>query len=117
MAAQDVLHAYFNDLLAERRRCPGADLLSALASASEDDDRLTDHEITSTAILLFAAGFETTTNLIGNGLLALLTHPEEMDRLRSDRSLAPSAVEELLRWDSPVHAQSPHGSGRHGGGW
>lgn len=102
MAAQDVLQAYFTDLLGERRRCPGADLLSGLAAASEDDDRLTDHEITSTAILLFAAGFETTTNLIGNGLLALLTHPGEMARLRADPSLAPRAVEELLRWDSPV---------------
>jgi cytochrome P450 len=102
MAAQDVLQDYFTDLLAERRRRPGTDLLSGLAAACDDDDRLTDHEITSTAILLFAAGFETTTNLIGNGLLALLTHPGEMDRLCADPSLAPGAVEELLRWDSPV---------------
>jgi len=102
MAAQDTLHAYFATLLAQRRRQPGPDLLSGLAAAADDDDRLTDYEITSTAILLFAAGFETTTNLIGNGVLALLQHPQEMARLRSDPTMMPSAVEELLRWDSPV---------------
>jgi cytochrome P450 len=102
MAAQDTLQAYFTELLAERRRRPAADLLTGLAAACDSDDRLTDHEITTTAILLFAAGFETTTNLIGNGLLALLTHPDQMERLRADPSLVPRAVEELLRWDSPV---------------
>jgi cytochrome P450 len=66
------LGAYFEAFLAERRREPRDDLMSALAQASENDDRLTDDEILSTAILLFSAGFETTTNLLGNGLLALL---------------------------------------------
>ena len=70
--------------------------------ARESDDRLTDEEITSTAILLFAAGFETTTNLLGNGLLALLRHPDQLADWRAHPDIAPSAVEELLRFDSPV---------------
>jgi cytochrome P450 len=100
--AQLELARYFTDLLAQRRRHPQDDLLTGLAEAREHDDALTDEEIVSTAVLLFAAGFETTTNLIGNGLWALLHHPAEMERLRADPDLAPSAVEELLRWDSPV---------------
>ena len=63
---------------------------------------MTDDEIASTAILLFAAGFETTTNLLGNGLLALLTHPDQMQLWRLHPEIAPTAVEELLRFDSPV---------------
>jgi cytochrome P450 len=63
---------------------------------------LTDHEIVATVILIFAAGFETTTNLIGNGLWCLLHNRDEMQRLRNDRSLAPAAVEEMLRYQSPV---------------
>jgi cytochrome P450 len=96
------LGAYFEALLAERRREPRDDLMSALADASEDDDRLTDEEILSTAILLFSAGFETTTNLLGNGLLALLSHPAQLADWRAHPEIAPSAVEELLRFDSPV---------------
>lgn len=106
MAAQDQLKSYFTDLLAERRRRPADDLLTALAQARESDDALTDGEIIATAILLFAAGFETTTNLIGNGLLALLEHPDQLGRLQADPGLAPSAVEELLRFDSPVQVNS-----------
>ncbi len=96
------LGAYFEAFLAERRREPRDDLMSALAEASENDDRLTDDEILSTAILLFSAGFETTTNLLGNGLLALLAHPEQLADWRAHPEIAPSAVEELLRFDSPV---------------
>jgi cytochrome P450 len=96
------LGTYFDALLAERRREPRDDLMSALAEASEDNDQLTDEEILSTAILLFSAGFETTTNLLGNGLLALLTHPEQLADWRAHPEIAPSAVEELLRFDSPV---------------
>ena len=66
------------------------------------DDQLSTEEIVATAILLFAAGFETTTNLLGNGLLALLTHPEQLADWRAHPDIAPSAVEELLRFDSPV---------------
>jgi cytochrome P450 len=96
------LGAYFEALLAERRREPRDDLMSALAQASENDDRLTDDEILSTAILLFSAGFETTTNLLGNGLLALLAHPDQLTDWRAHPEIAPTAVEELLRFDSPV---------------
>ncbi|HEX4126379.1 MAG TPA: cytochrome P450 [Acidimicrobiales bacterium] len=96
------LAEYFVGLLDERRRQPRDDLLSALVQARESDDRLTDDEITSTAILLFSAGFETTTNLLGNGLLALLRHPAQLDDWRHHPEIAPTAVEELLRFDSPV---------------
>ncbi len=106
LAAQDRMRAYFADLLAARRRHPADDMLTALAQAKESDDALTDDEIVATAILLFAAGFETTTNLIGNGLLALLRHPDQFRRLRSEPDLAPAAVEELLRYDSPVQVNS-----------
>jgi cytochrome P450 len=102
IAAIDQLGAYFGQLLEERRRTPRDDLMSGLAQAHENDDRLTDDEVCSTAILLFAAGFETTTNLLGNGLLALLRHPDQLHRWRSDPTVGPTAVEELLRWDSPV---------------
>jgi cytochrome P450 len=92
----------FGDLIAERRAQPTDDLLSMLIHVEESGDQLTHDELISTVLLLFGAGFETTTNLIGNGLLALLDHPDEMARLRADRALLPTAVEELLRWDSPV---------------
>jgi cytochrome P450 len=101
-AADAQLASYFADLVAERRADPRDDLLSKLIEAEDKGDQLTEHELISTAILLFAAGFETTTHLIGNGLLALLRHPEQVARLRADRSLLPRAVEELLRYDSPV---------------
>jgi cytochrome P450 len=105
--AQDEARGYFAELLADRRRTPRDDMLSALAHARESDDQLTDDEVIATAILLFAAGFETTTNLIGNGVLALLQHPAEFDRLRADpAALAQSATEELLRWDSPVQVNA-----------
>lgn len=106
LAAQDEMRVYFDDLLSERRRHPTDDMLSALAQARESDDALTDDEVIATAILLFGAGFETTTNLIGNGLLALLRHPDQMRMLRADPALGPSAVEELLRYDSPVQVNS-----------
>ncbi|HXN61674.1 MAG TPA: cytochrome P450 [Acidimicrobiales bacterium] len=96
------LSEYFFALLEDRRRNPRDDLLSSLVEARENDDRLTNEEVASTAILLFAAGFETTTNLLGNGLLALLTHPEQLADWRAHPDIAPTAVEELLRFDSPV---------------
>ena len=106
LAAQEQMRAYFFELLDERRRSPQEDLLSGMLEAGESDDRLTDDEIVSTAILLFAAGFETTTNLIGNGLSALMANPVEFDRLRADPGLTATAVEELLRYDSPVQMNS-----------
>ncbi len=92
----------FEGLIADRREHPTDDLLSQLVHVEEAGDQLSHDELISTVILLFAAGFETTTNLIGNGLLALLEHPGELQRLRDDRSLLTTGVEELLRWDSPV---------------
>src|SRR5262249_49451288 len=92
------IRAYFIGLLAEKRRRPGSDLLSTLVQA-KDEDRLTDDELVVLALLLFAAGFETTTNLIGNGLLGLLQHPDQLALLRSDPALFASLPDELLRYD------------------
>jgi cytochrome P450 len=92
---------YFSALLADKRARPAEDLLSRLV-ASHDADALDQEEMISTALLLFAAGFETTTNLLGNGLHALLRHPGQLRRLREHPELVPAAVEELLRYDSPV---------------
>src|SRR5262245_11426681 len=100
--AQDALTAYFARLIEERRRAPRPDLLSALIAAEEAGDRLTTQELFATGILLFIAGHETTVNLIGNGTLALLRNPEQMQRLRAEPGLIAGAVEELLRYDSPV---------------
>ena len=102
MAVQDQMAEYFAGLVADRRRHPSDDLLSGLVAARDEGDALSDDEVIGTAILLFAAGFETTTNLVGNGLLALLGHPDQLERWRADPGLARSGVEELLRWDSPV---------------
>jgi cytochrome P450 len=106
--AQMELVKYFTELVSKRRKEPRDDLLSHLIAVQEGGDRLSDAELISTAILLFGAGFETTTNLIGNGLYALLSHPEQLGRLRQDMagpqrsSAIRLAVEELLRFDSPV---------------
>ena len=96
------LVAYMDEILARRRREPGADILTALLEAEEDGARLSHEELLAFSILLLLAGHETTTNLIGNGLLALAQHPEQAARLRAEPALAPSAVEELLRYDSGV---------------
>jgi cytochrome P450 len=94
--------AYFEALFEQRRRTPQDDLITMLVQAEEAGDRLTTAELRANVALLFAAGHETTVNLIGNGLLALLTHPDQWTRLRDDRNLVPNAIEELLRYDSPV---------------
>jgi cytochrome P450 len=98
-AAQLGIRAYFLELIAEKRRQPGEDLLSTLATAEVGGDRLTDDELVTLASLLFAAGFETTTNLFGNGLLALLRQPEQLDLLRRDPSLVANLPDEFLRYD------------------
>ncbi len=103
------LAAYFTELIAARRAEPGDDLVSALVLARDHGDAgvaaggLTDSELLGTVFLLVMAGFDTTVNLIATGTLALLTHPGEMTRLRQDPSLLPAAVEELLRFTSPVN--------------
>jgi cytochrome P450 len=94
--------AYFRTLFAYRRANPGDDLTTALLAARENDDALTDDEVLANIGLLFVAGHETTTNLIGNGLLALHRNPAELARLQAEPGLIPNAVEELLRYDSPV---------------
>jgi hypothetical protein len=96
------LAAYFRELLAERRRAPQDDLLSAMIAAEEDGRALGEADVLSLCALLLAAGHETTTNLIGNAVLALLRHPDERKRLSQDPSLVAAAVEEFLRFDSPV---------------
>ena len=103
MVAGMHLFQYFNDLVDERRRQPHDDLLSALIAVEEDGERLTQAELLSTVTLLFVAGFETTMNLVGNGMLALLRNRDQLDRLRHDPALLRPGIEELLRYDSPVH--------------
>ena len=103
-AAGAMLHfaAYLVPLFEERRRAPRADLISALVAAEEAGDRLGADELLTTVVLLLTAGHETTMNLIGNGLLALLRNPDQLELLRARPELMASAVEELLRYDSPV---------------
>jgi cytochrome P450 len=97
------LIGYLNDLFAERRKAPRDDLVSALLAVEEEGDRLTEAELQSIVLLLFVAGHETTMNLIGNGTVALLQERSQWDLLCADPGLAPGAVEELLRFDGPVH--------------
>jgi cytochrome P450 len=99
--AGDELNAYFEDLIVRRRKEPTDDLLSYFISQA-DDGLLDEDELFSTVTLLFFAGFLTTTNLIGNGLVALFDHPTEQARLWEHPELAASAVEEIVRFDSPV---------------
>ena len=99
-AAAEMRH-YLGELAQARRRNPQDDLISALVGTG-DDDVLTEDELVTMAALLFSAGFETTTHLLGNGLVALLAHPEQAEALRRDPGLAPAAVEELVRFDSSV---------------
>ncbi len=100
--ALDSFDDYFRGLIEERRRVPKEDLLSSLIEAEEQGDRLSEAELLATCRLLLVAGHETTVNLIGNGILALLRHPDQLRMLRDDLSLSPSAVEEVLRYDPPV---------------
>jgi cytochrome P450 len=100
--AADEFEEYLRDLMGKRRAEPADDILSALVAVAESDDQLTVSELISTCYLLLVAGHETTANLIGNGTLALLRHPDQLRRLQQDPTLIRSAVEELLRYDSPV---------------
>jgi cytochrome P450 len=93
--------SYFRDAIAQVREDPREGLINALLTAELDGDRLTEEEIIANCIVTMVGGQETTTNLIGNGVLTLMRHPDQMERLRSDISLIPSAVEELLRYESP----------------
>lgn len=100
--AMEAFLRYIINLLAEKRARLGADLVSNLVQVEENGDQLSENELISMIFLLILAGHETTLNLIGNGTLALLEHPDQLQLLRSDPSLLPTAVEELLRYTSPV---------------
>jgi cytochrome P450 len=93
--------AYFQAAVAQQRVHPREGLIGALLNAEVDGDRLSEEEVVANTIVTMVGGQETTTNLIGNGILTLLRHPEELERLREDLSLLPPAVEELLRYESP----------------
>src|SRR5512135_891789 len=94
--------AYMQQLVAERRRQPGNDLLSGLIHAEENGDRLSEGELFSMLSLLIVAGHETTVSLIGNAVLALLQHPRSLEQIEQHPEAIPAAIEELLRFDSPV---------------
>jgi hypothetical protein len=100
------LSEYLRGEIAARRRAPREDLLSRLLAAHDHEDALSEDELIATCVLILLAGHETTTNLIGNGMLALSRHPEECERLCRDPRLVRSAVEEMLRFDSPVQMTS-----------
>ncbi|BBY25048.1 cytochrome P450 [Mycobacterium stomatepiae] len=102
LVAAGQLYEYFQQLIAARRSQPRDDLLSVLADAEIDDERLTDEDLLNFAFLLLVAGNETTRNLIALGTLALIAHPDQRRLLVADRALIPAAVEEMLRWNSPV---------------
>lgn len=107
LAAQQAwqnMNGHFKQLLDERGKSPRDDLVSALAHACEDGERLTEQEVIGTCGALLVAGHETTTNLISNAIWLLLQHPDQLNRLRNDASLYPSAVEEFLRYESPFQS-------------
>ncbi len=106
VTASRELRAYFQGMAEQRREDPRDDLMSGLLQAEEEGDRLTLPEVFSLIELILIAGNETTTNLIGNGMLALLRNPDQLEALQRDPSLIQSAVEELLRYDGPVQASS-----------
>ncbi len=101
-SASQSLFEYFDGIIEQRRTEPRDDVISALLAAEDEGDRLTHEELLATLLLLLVAGNETTRNLIGNGLLALLRNPEQLQRLRDDPGLIGAAIDELLRYDSPV---------------
>lgn len=100
------LYRFFDRLLARKRADPRDDLISALVTAEEEGDRLSPQELMGTVFLLLLAGHETTVNLIGNGALALLEHPDQLARLRANPDLIPNAIEEMLRFYSPANTTS-----------
>jgi pimeloyl-[acyl-carrier protein] synthase len=102
--AFEALSKFFIGEIAKRRQQPGPDLVSALVAARDENDSLTEEELIAFAILLLLAGNETTTNLIGNGTLALMRHPDELARLWRDADLMPRAIEEMLRYDPPAQS-------------
>lgn len=102
MVAAEKMRSHLTEVIAWKRANPADDLLSGMIEQSDDGDALTDVELLDQVVLLFIAGHETTVNLIGNGTLQLLRHPDQLARLRDDASLIGGAVEECLRFDPPV---------------
>ena len=100
------MSAYFRGVIADHRKRPREDILSGLLAAEESGTGLSEDELVASCILLLFAGHETTTNLLGNGMLALLRHPEAVAALRRDTALAQSVVEEMLRYDGPTQAMT-----------
>ncbi|MCY3898092.1 MAG: cytochrome P450 [Caldilineaceae bacterium] len=100
--ASDEIIEYFEGIIEQRRREPRDDMLSALLAAEEEGDRLSHDELLGTLMLLLVAGNETTRSLIGNGMLALLKNPEQLQRLRDSPDLLDTSIDEMLRYDSPV---------------
>ena len=100
--AAEAFRGFFGKIIGERRQQPGDDIVSALVHVEEEGDRLSEREMQNMLRLLLVAGNETTTNLIGNGMLALLRNPGQLQRLRDDPALIDGAIDELLRFDSPV---------------
>ena len=93
---------YILRIVAQRRKSPKEDLISALIAVEDEGDRLSEDELVGTCVSLMMAGHETTTNLIGNGILALLRNPDQLRKLQADPPLIVKAVEEILRYDAPV---------------
>src|SRR5271155_2420538 len=102
LAAKEELRRYLAEAIKQRSAKPADDLISALVTARDESDALSENELLAFVVLLLLAGNETTTNLIGNGLLALCRNPEQQNRLRENRELIPKAIEEMLRYDPPV---------------
>ena len=100
--ANDQLEQYFKEVIEEKRKSPGQDLIGRLIAVEEEGDRLSAVEMYSTCVLLLVAGHETTTRLISNGMYTLLQHPEQLELLKRDPSLVPNAIEEMLRYEPPV---------------
>jgi cytochrome P450 len=101
LRAVENLTTYFQDAVREQRKTPRDGLINVLMTSEVDGDRLTDEEVVASCIVTMVGGLETTTNLIGNGMLSLLRNPDQLARLRADPGLMPVAVEELLRYESP----------------
>jgi len=102
VAASVEFSDYLRDLARSRRAHPGDDLITALVQVSDGGDRLTEDELIGTCVLLLNAGHEATVNVTGNGWWALFRNPEQLARLRDDPSLVPTAIEELMRYDTPL---------------
>ena len=104
--AQQRLHTYFAGLVAAKRRAPADDLVSSLIAARDEEGRLSEAELVSTAFLLLFAGYQTTSDFLGNAVVALLTNPDQLELLRGEPERLPHAVEELLRFDGSVPVSS-----------